>query len=463
MAAATLDRIAAYVAVAGVIGIGAYLIGEQPASRKTVAGVATKLAELDARISASPAADATLRADIDELKSSVEGWAVRTVAAEHGLADLNTHFAALVPPDPILRADLSALQAALETRIARLEENVSAISPETEALAGKVAELDARLERRLSNLSAPDASLRSEVDTLKTAVQAISDGNAAVRAELDNKLAEIDRRMADLIAGDAASPLVQAGLGTKLAELDVGASALAAPDPGIRADLDALKSTFEGWRSESDRAGEILNNKLAELGRLVAALPTPDPSLRTELETLRAEVESQSTQAAASAAALELRLADLDALWSASRNPGADALPSAEALSRLEVRVAEVEQAQRTPATSPRVLETLYFNNASSELGDEEAGKLRRIADMMAERSTRLAIIGFTDTVGPPDYNRSLSLRRAGKVRTLLLGLGVEPASIISVDGVGEDSTPIRTADGEALANNRAVVVYTYE
>jgi outer membrane protein OmpA-like peptidoglycan-associated protein len=437
VAAATLDRIAAYVAVAGVIGIGAYLISEQPASTKAVTGAVTKVAELDARISASSAADITLRAEVDELKSAIEGWAVRTVAAEHGLAELNTHFAALVPPDPILRADLITLQAALESRIARLEE--TATSPMA------------------------DVSLRSDVDALQAAVKAIADGNAAVRAELDNKVADIDGRIAALIAANAQPPLVQAGVEAKLAELDVGTSALIASDPGLRADLDALKSTFEGWRSESARAGEILNNKLADLGQLVAALPTPDPSWRTELETLRAAVESQSRQAAASAAELEQRLADLNALWAESRNPWADAPSSAEALSRLEVRVAEIEQTQRTPAKPHRVLETLYFKHASSELGDEEAGKLRRIADGMAEKSTRVAIIGFTDTVGPPDYNRSLSLRRAAKVRTLLLGLGVEPASIISVDGVGEDSTPVRTADGEASANNRAVVVYTYE
>jgi outer membrane protein OmpA-like peptidoglycan-associated protein len=500
VAAIALDRIAAYLAFAGLLGVGGYLISEQPASNSAVAGVATRLAELDARISALPPVDPALRIELDELKSSVETWALRSAAAESKLDDLEMHFAALAPADPDLRSDLGALQAALENRIARLEENVSVASPGTQALDRKVAELEAaivhdrtlladlhvlrssldvltagraadrtqfeerlaNLDRRLSDLPVPDASLRSDVDALKAAVQAVSNGNAAVRDDLDKRFAELDGRIAGLIEAGARSPLGQTTVEPKLAELDAGVSAQAASDPTLRADLDVLKSTFDGWRSESATTRETLNEKLAELGELIAALPTPDPGLRADFERLEALVETQSMQAAARAAELEERLASLDTARAESGNLQASAQLSAE-LSRLEGRIAAFEHVQRQPKAPSRVLETFYFRNASSELGDEEAEKLRGLADKMAGGSIRVAIIGFTDTVGPADYNRSLSQRRAAKVRTLLLGLGVEPASIISVDGVGEDGTPIRTSDGEALATNRAVVIYAYE
>jgi outer membrane protein OmpA-like peptidoglycan-associated protein len=462
VAAATLDRIAAYVAVAGAIGIGAYLVSEQPASTSAVNSVATKIAELDARISALPAPDPALRSDLDELRSTVEGWTARSVAAERSVAELEVRFAALVPADPGLRADLSLLQAALENRISRLEENAREASPETDALAAKVAELGSQLDQGLASLPVPDVSLRGDLEALRAALKAVSDGHATVLAELDDKVADIDRRITALSA-DTRSPRVQAGVEAKLAELDAGISEPATSDPTLRADLDALKSTFDDWRMESAKSHATLSTKVAGLGQLLATLPTPDPNLRSDLETLRSAMESQSTQSAASTADLEMKLANLDALWAESSNARVDVLPSSEALSSLEVRVADLEQARRKPARPTRVLETLFFKHASSELGDEESAKLRGLADRMAEGSLRVAIIGFTDTVGPPDYNRSLSLRRAAKVRTMLLGHGVEPTSIISVDGVGEDSTLVRTTDGEALANNRAVVVYTYE
>lgn len=57
-----------------------------------------------------------------------------------------------------------------------------------------------------------------------------------------------------------------------------------------------------------------------------------------------------------------------------------------------------------------------------------------------------VAVVGFTDTIGSPDYNKALSLRRARAVGDYLAGRGVSP-EVIRVEGRGE-SDPLVQCPG---------------
>jgi OOP family OmpA-OmpF porin len=80
------------------------------------------------------------------------------------------------------------------------------------------------------------------------------------------------------------------------------------------------------------------------------------------------------------------------------------------------------------------------------------------IADAKKAPKARIILTGHTDRVGPEDYNRRLSQRRAEAVRDALVAGGV-PAELISVEGRGESQNAMPTADDQPEQANRRVVI----
>lgn len=99
----------------------------------------------------------------------------------------------------------------------------------------------------------------------------------------------------------------------------------------------------------------------------------------------------------------------------------------------------------------------VFFEHARHNLRPDA---LRVIAQAAAEfkrtGAARVALVGHTDTTGSPQYNQRLSERRAEAVRAELVKQGV-PASVISVDAVGQNDLIIPTADNTREPRNRAV------
>ncbi len=89
----------------------------------------------------------------------------------------------------------------------------------------------------------------------------------------------------------------------------------------------------------------------------------------------------------------------------------------------------------------------------------------RNILDsVVAEAKNRnlkaIHVVGHTDTSGPHSYNDRLSVHRANAVRDYLVGHGIE-ASIIDVQGHGEDDLLVKTPDGvREPANRRAQITF---
>jgi OmpA-OmpF porin, OOP family len=105
-------------------------------------------------------------------------------------------------------------------------------------------------------------------------------------------------------------------------------------------------------------------------------------------------------------------------------------------------------------------LHGLGFDQNGSLLGSEDTVILDLVAEVIRDRCSgkTLVIEGHTDVWGDPEYNRSLSERRAEAVKAYLVGRGV-PAEQLRTEGLGEDQ-PITTDPSRvAQALNRRVTL----
>ncbi len=105
-----------------------------------------------------------------------------------------------------------------------------------------------------------------------------------------------------------------------------------------------------------------------------------------------------------------------------------------------------------------KIVETIHFDFAKADI--KPIGKAvldaRVVPVLRANPNVKIRIVGYTDSVGPAEYNLGLSLRRAEAVRDYLVSQGVS-MSRLSVIGKGEEF-PIASNDTrEGRADNRRV------
>jgi outer membrane protein OmpA-like peptidoglycan-associated protein len=101
----------------------------------------------------------------------------------------------------------------------------------------------------------------------------------------------------------------------------------------------------------------------------------------------------------------------------------------------------------------------VYFETNTEDLVPESQARFGQIRSELAQRpAPEVIVIGHTDRVDTVAYNDALSLKRAGRVRDLLVEAGI-PASAITVAGRGERELAVQTADGVAEQRNRRVEI----
>lgn len=103
----------------------------------------------------------------------------------------------------------------------------------------------------------------------------------------------------------------------------------------------------------------------------------------------------------------------------------------------------------------------VFFDFDKSEIGAGGQNVLDAVAEEIRSRSLNaVTIVGHTDAAGPKSYNNKLAMRRANSVRDALIQRGVN-ASLIRVEGRGEDNLLVQTADGvREPANRRAQITF---
>jgi outer membrane protein OmpA-like peptidoglycan-associated protein len=102
---------------------------------------------------------------------------------------------------------------------------------------------------------------------------------------------------------------------------------------------------------------------------------------------------------------------------------------------------------------------TLNFRFESEELTDGSRAVVPEVLKAVKEYAVpEVVVIGHTDTLGTPQANIDLGLKRATTVRDILVQAGLE-ASTIEVRSHGEGDPLIRTPDSTREPRNRRVEI----
>jgi general secretion pathway protein A len=128
-----------------------------------------------------------------------------------------------------------------------------------------------------------------------------------------------------------------------------------------------------------------------------------------------------------------------------------------EALAPLSRRETENGALKPLPLIKDKII--IQFRLNSNEIEDRSYAVLERIAAYLAQnRDERIFIKGYTDSMGVPSYNESVSKFRANAVKSYIIGKGANPQQIVAF-GLGAEN-PIAsndTAQGRHL--NRRVEI----
>jgi outer membrane protein OmpA-like peptidoglycan-associated protein len=132
---------------------------------------------------------------------------------------------------------------------------------------------------------------------------------------------------------------------------------------------------------------------------------------------------------------------------------------AAEQSARLQAELDQLKATQ-TPRGLVLTLGDVLFNTGRAELNPGAGRKLDQLAQFLNQHpERRIEIDGFTDSVGPDDYNQDLSQRRADAVKTALITRGID-GSRITTQGYGK-AFPVATNNdsGGRQLNRRVEVV----
>jgi len=148
----------------------------------------------------------------------------------------------------------------------------------------------------------------------------------------------------------------------------------------------------------------------------------------------------------------------LNQAWQATESASVDRAPSAPKILE-EKQVRQVFREALEAAPIPPVSFIIYFKKDSSALSPESLALLTKVIDaVQARKSTDIIISGYTDAVGPVDYDRRLSLQRAKAVADILVAKGVDRQNI-QVTYHGKSNPLVPTRDGVPEPRNRRVEI----
>lgn len=175
-----------------------------------------------------------------------------------------------------------------------------------------------------------------------------------------------------------------------------------------------------------------------------------------ELNAAQDEVERAETQR--QQVLIEARKAEAIAAEKRAEEALAEAQKVRQEAEQMAKRIDELEAQQTERGLVLTLGDVLFdFDKASLKPGGQRAAN--NLAQFLQEYPERNVMIeGFTDIVGPADYNQELSRRRANAVRQELLNQGIS-ASRIRIRGYGEQY-PVASNNTEAgRQQNRRVEV----
>ncbi len=104
-------------------------------------------------------------------------------------------------------------------------------------------------------------------------------------------------------------------------------------------------------------------------------------------------------------------------------------------------------------------IKPIRFSSGNATLSDDDKAALRRIgAALRAVGIDGIRVEGHTDSMGPREFNNTLSLRRAEAAAQELVAAGMDPRHVVRA-GYGAEKPIASNASAEGRAKNRRVVL----
>jgi len=219
---------------------------------------------------------------------------------------------------------------------------------------------------------------------------------------------------------------------------------------------ESLEKSEQLWQEGADKElvshyAYISKQKVAIARETAELNAAQDEVERAESQRQRVLIQARKAEALAA----EKRAEEALSQAKKERQEAEQARKRAEELAK---RVNELEAQQTERGLVLTLGDVLFdFDKASLKPGGERAaGNLAQFLKEYPERN--VMIEGFTDTVGPADYNKQLSRRRAKAVKQALMNKGIQ-SSRIRIRGYGE-KYPVASNSTEAgRQQNRRVEV----
>jgi outer membrane protein OmpA-like peptidoglycan-associated protein len=146
---------------------------------------------------------------------------------------------------------------------------------------------------------------------------------------------------------------------------------------------------------------------------------------------------------------------DLDAARESTRVRGTERPSAVTIMTDAEVQQMFGEALAALPPAPRRFV--LNFRFQSDQLTDQARALVPEIIKVVRARAVAtVGVTGHTDTMGTPEANYHLGVKRATMVRNLLIAAGLDAARI-EVSSLGETDPLVRTADEIAEPRNRRV------
>jgi len=396
-----------------------------------------------------------------------------------------------------LPSQVSSLDSRLELLNRRINEqseqfNADSINSGLSDLKSRIALLQETQQRTNNDQALTLASMDEKISSFEARLNTLSsdasngqaDAVASVNAQIDQRIALLE----DKLGTTNSDSLRIESITNELSASRVKMNSLEASVDQTNQQLATLTKTIEALktRSESssidDQQAELraqlasLQNQMGEIGESasVAELTDALQATRDRIQTLEQQVvdlpassdeANDATQAQsalqAQIRALEIKLANVEA----APDPNL-----ANSISEVEEKVSELasrgyvtQEELRAQQEAKSVEYKIYFDRNSSAI-TEDAGKvLNSFIAQEKNRTTGVAIYGFTDRRGSAVYNQQLALQRATNVRSYLIQNGFSFTKIRSLSGLGEDAAAVDLQDGEEDANQRTVVLYAQQ
>jgi outer membrane protein OmpA-like peptidoglycan-associated protein len=223
--------------------------------------------------------------------------------------------------------------------------------------------------------------------------------------------------------------------------------------------LAAERVEAERIQQEKDAAAAAAAAKAKEEADAAAAAEAKRQAELTAAKEAQMQAEAEAAAAKAKAEA-DARAAALRAKEQAAREEAERAQAQTAALrAQLLQQLNAVLQTTDTPRGLVVNMADVLFQSGQYALSQDAQLKLAKLSGIIqAHPGLNLAIEGYTDNTGSPDFNLKLSHQRADAVRTFLISQGLPPNTVTS-QGMGQADPVADNNTASGRKQNRRVEI----